>query len=722
MQTIWSRVAQTRGTCKCPQCLSYANGVTRRATASATRRTPKYLTSSTLWYSGIFAAAATFDAGVKKKRREQWDRAIGDLRQELGQPERAREEVLVEERRQDEEQELELEEGLGQAVEVGEEAIAGYEPFGSAAEDGNVFRDVDPEDSKAEWATNTGPPLDTFNLPPQSIYATDERRSQAKLRRWTTKKILTVQGSTEKFLGQLLLELQRRGWSAEAAQAVPENFAQLILQNQGDLEQHYRETCARLRVTKRVDEPYLHPADFNELVDREAGPRREDTQICRFGQDGLGGHHITTRWLNSSLQSLFEQYVKADIQTPTLLAKIAYNLAISSAPPNLETYNTLLLGLSKAQLPTLSNAIIASMNESHIRHNEVTTAAVLDHYIATANDSGFWRYVSLMRGKFGGMALARNDLEINEQNKSRLVRHPDDPEKIIQLPYPTPYVFRAIIEGLIKFSDFDRALRICEYMRHEGWGVSMAGLTPLLKDCADRGDWENGLAIWKKILILKGESTKKTKKAWVSERIGMTAFAAKLRLCLQVGQREVYDAIWEQALKAHGGASAARRLTQLVKEQAAVRKERSNTFDQLPQVVKDEMRGGAVAEKPRVVEERQPVEGSSYTPFQYEDPEAGLEESGYVTTPAAGLEVLRQDVDVLAAAKAEAGEGAHVTALVPTPERQEAKEEATTSTEPIPQPPAPPNESQKKLLRNLPANYRLERDRDMTVGSIGLYG
>ena len=93
MQTIWSRIAQGGSSaagssaCKCPQCLTFAGGLTRRVGAGATRQKPKYLTSSTLWYSGIFAAAATLDAGAKLRRREKWDRAIAEVREELGKDE-----------------------------------------------------------------------------------------------------------------------------------------------------------------------------------------------------------------------------------------------------------------------------------------------------------------------------------------------------------------------------------------------------------------------------------------------------------------------------------------------------------------------------------------------------------------------------------------------------------------------------------------------------------
>lgn len=84
MQTLWSRLAtRTRVSCGCPSCLSHTAGVARRPITAAGKR-PNYAYSSTLFYSGIFAAAATTDAVVKQKRRERWDRAIAEVKQEIG--------------------------------------------------------------------------------------------------------------------------------------------------------------------------------------------------------------------------------------------------------------------------------------------------------------------------------------------------------------------------------------------------------------------------------------------------------------------------------------------------------------------------------------------------------------------------------------------------------------------------------------------------------------
>ncbi|KAI7679287.1 hypothetical protein KC322_g14720, partial [Hortaea werneckii] len=281
----------------------------------------------------------------------------------------------------------------------------------------------------------------------------------------------------------------------------------------------------------------------------------QDMPLCSYSQDDQGLFHGTTRELNKSLQAIFKQHAASAITTPALLAKVAYNLSISSAPPNVHTYNTLLLGFSKAQQPLLVGSTIHSLRRTSMRPNEITNSAILNHYTAQDDAEGFIKWIKLMRGKNGGLALARPDIRINEAGADRLIRDEERgrPDRVIQLPYPTPNVFSAIIRGMLKFSGFDTALGICERMGQEGWGLCMSGLTPLLKDCARHGDWESGLAVWDQIQALKKKSTRRQGKTLVSEVVGLDAYAAMLRLCSRTGQRDKFESVWQQACRAHQG-------------------------------------------------------------------------------------------------------------------------------------------------------------------------
>ncbi|GAB1727297.1 hypothetical protein NU195Hw_g363t1 [Hortaea werneckii] len=530
MQTVWSRIAQTRGTCCCPQCLhSGTAGISRRATGSATRRAPQFLTSSTLWYSGIFAAAATFDAGVKQQRREQWDKAIAEVKQELGQPAER-----VTQDGNSTESDAVFSPGRGDALDA-------------LAEVGDVFSEVEPYRQRALWPANTGPPLQIHRLPPESIYATDVRREQAALRRWTPKKLEAVMLSIDALQLKIFYQMAMQNgsdWRTEASAAVPINYRDQMFMSAEELLAAFDCKSKDLARLKRSD-PELNGWQRSE----------QDMPLCSYSQDDQGLFHGTTRELNKSLQALFKQHAASAIKTPALLAKVAYNLSISAAPPNVHTYNTLLLGFSKAQQPLLVGSTIHSLRRTSMRPNEVTNSAILNHYTAQNDAEGFIKWIKLMRGKNGGLALARPDIRINEAGADRLIRDEERgrPDRVIQLPYPTPNVFSAIIRGMLKFSGFDTALGICERMGQEGWGLCMSGLTPLLKDCARHGDWDSGLAVWDQIQALKKKSTRRQGKTLVSEVVGLDAYAAMLRLCSRTGQRDKFESVWQQACRAHQG-------------------------------------------------------------------------------------------------------------------------------------------------------------------------
>lgn len=530
MQTLWSRIVQTRGTCGCPQCLRSVQGVSQRATASAARRA-RFSTSSTLWFSGIFAAATTLDAGVKMQRREQWDQAIAEVKQELGHP--ANRAGLGAEKKQADVRDVEEKRGMDLDALVEEPT--------------DIFFQVEPE-RRPMWPTNTGPALVVKHLPPDSPYASEEAKDQARLRRWTPKKLEKVMLSMDilqfRIFSALRAAHQDPEWKAQVSAAVPVEYRDRIFLSQFE----YNAVIDG----KRSDLIRLRSMDptLTEWTRSET-----DVAYCSYHLDDEGSFHVTARELNRSLQALFKQHTNGGISTPALLAKVAYNISLSSAPPNVHTYNTLLLGLGRAKQSTLVYNVIRSLRETNVRPNEITNSTILNHYTNMDDAKSFVHWIELMRGKHGGLALARPGITITAAGAPRLIRwapREGAPEKVIQLPYPTPNVFGAVIKGVLKFSGFDTALSICEGMGHEGWGICMSGLAPLLLDCANRGDWTSGLAVWRQIQALKTRSASRRGRAVTAvENIPVPAYAAMLRLCLACDRKESFQDVWRQTVRTH---------------------------------------------------------------------------------------------------------------------------------------------------------------------------
>ena len=487
---------------------------------------PKYLTSSTLWYSGIFAAAATFDASIKIQRREKWDQAIAEVKLELDGPrDRERRELF-----------LARQEVRRDTQEVVLEPSTPLDALGSE----DTFRDVDPRAPKARWPSNTGPPLIQKHLPPQSIYASDESKEHASKRRWSRKKLALVHVSIDKLQLKLFLELQRRGLTLEAAKAVPEEYAREMLRGRADL--------GRLLAMKSETLRRLNKAEY-DLSDYEFV--ETDYSLSSYRQDDLGSFHREAADLNASLLRLFRLQAEGNITKSALLAKVAYNLSISPAPPNVNTYNTLLLGLSRTQESSVFHYIVRSMDETHMRTNEVSLVAILNHYTKTNQPKKYLYWIGLIRGKDGGLNTASPDITITDAGRSRLILQPGPPKKIIQLPYPTPMVFAAIIGGVVKFSGFETALKICQNMREAGWGICMGGLTPLLRDCAERRDWASGVAVWRQIQALKTQSRRMYDGRWISDIIGLQTFGAMLTLCSRCNMKGYFQDVWSSAETMH---------------------------------------------------------------------------------------------------------------------------------------------------------------------------
>ncbi|KAH0072333.1 hypothetical protein KCU60_g19499, partial [Aureobasidium melanogenum] len=217
MQTLWSRIAQTGLSCHCPSCVSAgASGVARRTTNAAGRRPVRWALSSTFVYSGIFAAAATTDAGFKQKRREQWDRAIADIKHDLDQPALDKTTVTHE---------------LAQARKEKEEQIRTEQEKEGAVPWKLLFDDLreaileDPHEEAQlagpVWPVNTGAELHRPFVAPNSIYAKPFHRERALAARWTTKKIRTTELAVDKLILRMLLHLDDLGYRKDIGTAVP---------------------------------------------------------------------------------------------------------------------------------------------------------------------------------------------------------------------------------------------------------------------------------------------------------------------------------------------------------------------------------------------------------------------------------------------------------------------------------------------------------------------
>lgn len=529
MQTIWTRVAQVRATCHCPQCLPSTSAVARRATATATRRAPRFWTSSTVWYSGIFAVAATLDLGVKQQRRDQWNQAIADVKQDLARTD---------------------------DVDANREFLDSLEQETVASQEMRENLDSSPlRPRMPEWPASLGQGRWESKLPPQSIYTDNRKKTKHLLDRWHPKKMERVQLSIDALQLGFFMELHRHGWHEEAAEAVPAWYAEHILQPLVVTRNISKQKHMDLDAVFRMKGKYSFGGEDEQAGNTEfASWERSmgDVPLCNYVQDELGDFHNTAYDLNDSLRDLFNLGRRRVLSQPAVLAKVYHNLSVSSAPPNIDTYNTLIVGLSDIGTRRLVEDCIDSLQCAKMRHNEVSLASILNYYTLTGNDVKFQYWVQMMHGHWGGLALAQPGVKINESSQGRLLLRKEDGVKVVQRPSPTPMVFNALINGVIKFSGFETALSVCEAARAEGWGLCINGLHTLLKDCSRRRDWDAGLATWTQIQALRTITEKNFEAGrWKAPAIDLPTFASMLQLCTRCNNRTAFQETMEQAIAMH---------------------------------------------------------------------------------------------------------------------------------------------------------------------------
>ena len=223
-----------------------------------------------------------------------------------------------------------------------------------------------------------------------------------------------------------------------------------------------------------------------------------------------------------------------------LIAKVCHNLLVSTAPPDVQTFNTLFVELNRWKRPDLCDVAIAAFKECFIRPNELSCAAILDYYISAGRPDEFIDFVACMRGvpsrKFGHLMLAHPLLQINHYNESRLLRL--DERTLVQKVYPTPLVFEVLIRGVAAFAGPRRAIEVYLEMKTDGWGLGIKGLTNLLKACTIHSDWSTGRLVWNEVQQLQ-----QTTPLW----LGRDTYASMLSLCHKAKRRDMFFAVLSDA-------------------------------------------------------------------------------------------------------------------------------------------------------------------------------
>jgi len=401
------------------------------------------------------------------------------------------------------------------------------------------------------WPSSTGISLNRRNVPPQSKYATRYSYETAARKQWTPKKIRLNELAVDRLVLRMLLWMDLNGITEEAIEAVSRKQRNKFIRLRGEYRQMLEETEAKLRRTRATP---VHSEEFEDLP-----------LYCHYQHDGHGSHHEAATELDIELKRAFGRY-NTHRNQGNLLMHICRKLTTCPVPPNVGCYNTILKGLCDHGLDgRLTSYVIRAMRESHIRMNEDSLIGILTHYRRSDDRISFVRFVGLMQGQNNGLALAKPSITVNEASEGRLVETDDQftgERKIIQKPYQVPAVFNELLKGVLHFAGFRTAMEICQSMGSEGWGLSMLGMTTLLRNCVERADWESGRAVWDQIKLVQLRSRRRG----VAEKIQLRTFVTMLHLCSMCEQEHDYDEIFNEAvLEGHARSGVLRNLRKMTK-------------------------------------------------------------------------------------------------------------------------------------------------------------
>lgn len=605
MQTLWSRTLRaTKCACRCQQCLSYSTAVARRST-TAFRKRLSAIPSSTIIYSAIFACAAVADGRAKQQRRDKWDHAIQEVKDELkpgdadvrtregreaGQTrdgKRVKDKTNPSMLKKDIE-EFELEgkdaEDLAEWLKKGVEGVKdpeaaeaimrekldkakrrSFQRMTDDEEDVSKPRDIlEWEDAQRytmtssgqpEWPENIGPSFNPHDFPPQSVYATDSRKIEGLESRWTRRKLQTMNLSMAKLVlfmveaAHLHKYPNRREWDDKLSECwLPDNVYWIAMKGEQSKERFVRSI-----------ENFLQRTKMPKNQDRVPEVKPIFGQYPYYEQDPDGQFHRKCHAMNERIFESFDQCFRGELNFPTLVGTICEELLTSPAPPNITTYNALLLGFSRLKRHDICSMVIKSLHEVHMRPDEITCSAALSHHINTNDSRGFVRFVQLMTGistDSYALMLANPTLPLSHPStlyrlQNRVVRHPRKPERLVQKVHPTPRVMSSIVAGLLKFHGLERAADICSTLAADGWGFDADALTRFLHACAQQRDWASGVAIWQQLQELRAQRP-------ASRPLDRASYIQMLGLCYRCDRPDIFDQVMREA--EHAGGYRARAL------------------------------------------------------------------------------------------------------------------------------------------------------------------
>ncbi|KAF6810576.1 pentatricopeptide repeat domain-containing protein [Colletotrichum sojae] len=371
MQALWSRAGQAHH-CGCKACFKAAGGMVRQTATRVTPRKPTFSEVFTACYTGMMATAAVLDAQAKDKRRTELERQLEEAR-----------EVLDNLKKQ------------GRKRQDGRETDVAPPGSGENRYAGSLWHHKRQGSEIFEF-------LDSLEASgPQPRQRTGDVN-----RWWQEYGFSTTALSIRKLRALDYMMLDR--WLMDEESTQGERMTHRAPKTLKQLEKAEARMADLVENMVNGSKRILPENEWNLLWDEIQQLRHKNMPHYDRSSD-MHSIKTTSYNLNSFIGSIFANDAYCRRQK---ISKVCHNLLVSPQPPTVFTYNTLILGLDRAGLPSLAETVVEMFYRSKIEPTRRTMACLLNHFRETGQKEKFFDVLQRMTGKnVRGMKIRRKPVE-----------------------------------------------------------------------------------------------------------------------------------------------------------------------------------------------------------------------------------------------------------------------------------------------------------------------
>ena len=473
MQVLWSRAAPSRSACRCRACF-------RQTTTAVSKRRLKVGDLFTACYSTILGTAVFADAKAKEERRKEWDRAIAEVK--AGTPMDAPDRV---------------ERMLTDQGHVGDLLPVVRAILGDTSKRANApIRDGMSLTSSPSIHLD---PVDlTLDLHVKQAISKSHRIQHQTISSETEEDWPNVADAPDKICESAANLFEPR---EPADQIHVDKMEEMVSKLVSTLLLRRRQLSTLADTTSSDDDISLRLKEIAGRIESLQG----DTRLPSYS---FYDHRKSAieRWrLNSALEKLFENMAADQSNIDLILAKICYNLLVSTSPPNIKTYNVLIRSFNRFKIYELSQVVIDSfLFQSKFKPNPETIRLILDHYSKQKDKLGFKAMVNRMRAVDGDMRMRTR--EVGDMSRWHVQEWATTRKVILKkglLREKVPRdstIFDSLINGFLELDMVRAAMCYLRAALREGMHVSSSTLLRLVQTCASTLDYKTGLSVLRLLL------------------------------------------------------------------------------------------------------------------------------------------------------------------------------------------------------------------------------